>query len=566
MVHSLMFKKINFQIVTIILLSVFLVISVASLYAQKKIIDQLISQNPPQFTSTIIPTVTIEPTSANQLSTADKEIKFLVSPVKVNVNFFNVSSKPDELEYYSLHFDKAEAYYSGDFIDGDKLIVVSIPEDGPGGPYTAIYKFKQTKDDQYYFLPYYSNEYSTFDTMSQNYTDYIGQIFTKAVSLSSHHYSQLDEPEVLETNIGALRLTGGAIQPSQLSSLVKIADPHVYVKQQKYDKLDGIFVNQYYVKLPDSSVVSYKIDVPFYKRGSYNPPIIWSDGTSNQDSFNTFIESHCGNGLVGDYILSSSSSLAKKLSVAGKVDGQDVYKIIDPSSPFIKLLYSLFIQTAPTPAISIEEYATKNSHFFYPSSSGDFLVFINGQYTIQAECGKPVIYLYPTKTTPVSVKVGADISQSDPIYPATGWKTIAHPNGQLIVDSKFYPFLFWEGTGHGLYPDLNGKGFVVDQANLLPTIKSHLHLLGLNTKETADFLEFWQLKLPQTKYVRLSWLGTADMNQLAPLDVYPRPDTTIRVFLEFEGLDSPIKLEPQLLTSPPRRGFTLVEWGGLLTK
>ncbi len=561
-----MIKKINFQIITIVLLSVFLIISIASLYTQKQIIDQLISQNSSQPTPTVIPTITSEPTLADQVSPINDQIKFLTSPVKTVANVFDTTSKPDEMEYYSLHFDKAEAYYSGDFSDGDKLIVVSFPEDGPGGSYTTVYKFKQTKDNQYYFLPYYSNEYSTFDTMSQNYTDYIGQIFTKAVSLSPHHYSQLDEPEVLETNIGALRLTGGAIQPSQLSSLVKIADPQVYSKQQNYTKIDGVYTRQLYVKLQDSSVITYKNDVPFYNHGIYNPPITWSDGTTNQDTFNTYIESGCGSGIVGDYILSSSSQLAKSLVDVGKIGNQSVFKITDPSSPFVKYLYNMFIQTAPTPVMSIEEYATKNSHFFYPDGSGDYLIFINGRYTIQAECGKPVIYLYPTKTTQVSVQVGADITQSDPIYPATGWQAIAHPDGQLFVDSKAYPYLFWEGTGHGLYPNLNGKGFVVDQANLIPTIKNHLGLLGLNQKETADFLEFWQPKLPQTKYVRLSWLGTADMNQLAPLDVSPRPDTLIRLFLEFEGLDSPVKLKPQVLTSPPRRGFTLVEWGGLLLK
>ena len=87
---------------------------------------------------------------------------------------------------------------------------------------------------------------------------------------------------------------------------------------------------------------------------------------------------------------------------------------------------------------------------------------------------------------------------------------------------------------------------------------------GLNAQESADFLAFWQPKLPSSPYVRLTWLNTADMNQLAPLQVNPIPKTFIRTFLEFEGLTKPITLIPQKLSSLPRLGFTLVEWGGLL--
>ena len=43
-----------------------------------------------------------------------------------------------------------------------------------------------------------------------------------------------------------------------------------------------------------------------------------------------------------------------------------------------------------------------------------------------------------------------------------------------------------------------------------------------------------------------------------------RPDTVIRVFMDYEALDAPMKnIEPKLIT-PVRRGFTVVEWGGAL--
>ena len=54
------------------------------------------------------------------------------------------------------------------------------------------------------------------------------------------------------------------------------------------------------------------------------------------------------------------------------------------------------------------------------------------------------------------------------------------------------------------------------------------------------------------------------MDVLAPLIVSPKPDTSIRVFLDFEGLEKPIALPEQKLSAIPRTGFTVIEWGGLL--
>ena len=56
------------------------------------------------------------------------------------------------------------------------------------------------------------------------------------------------------------------------------------------------------------------------------------------------------------------------------------------------------------------------------------------------------------------------------------------------------------------------------------------------------------------------------MESLAPLYVSPKPDTVIRVFLDMDGFDKQIKLPAQKLTKTLRKGFTVVEWGGLTSK
>ena len=182
------------------------------------------------------------------------------------------------------------------------------------------------------------------------------------------------------------------------------------------------------------------------------------------------------------------------------------------------------------------------------------MIFHNSQYGPQAECGKPVIYLYPTKPTQVSVKVGARITKSDPEY-LEGWNVIAEPTGTQT--------LFWEGFGNGPYPEIT-QGFVVKQSDLETTLRDHIARLGLNAREAQDFLDFWLPKMPIKPYVRLTWFGTRQMDALAPLTITPKPDSVIRVFLDFEGLEKPITIPPQKLSAIPRNGFTVIEWGGLL--
>ena len=48
----------------------------------------------------------------------------------------------------------------------------------------------------------------------------------------------------------------------------------------------------------------------------------------------------------------------------------------------------------------------------------------------------------------------------------------------------------------------------------------------------------------------------------AELTIDPAPDTLIRVFMAWKGLDQPVEIPAQELTAPERTGFTAVEWGG----
>ena len=105
---------------------------------------------------------------------------------------------------------------------------------------------------------------------------------------------------------------------------------------------------------------------------------------------------------------------------------------------------------------------------------------------------------------------------------------------------------------------------MVAQSDVHSFLLSSLAKLGLNQKETADFIEFWEPRMQGKPYYAVSFYGTHVMNQLAPLTVTPKPDTIIRILMDFTPLDHPVAVTPYSLTSIPRTGFTVIEWGGVI--
>lgn len=207
---------------------------------------------------------------------------------------------------------------------------------------------------------------------------------------------------------------------------------------------------------------------------------------------------------------------------------------------------------------------------------GNFMLLVKVAFGPAAECGKPVIYLYPTKTTDVSVRVNptGGFTKTEPDY-GTGWLVKAEPNGNLYnyQDKKNYPYLFWEG--YGLNYQMSNEGFVVAKNDVNKFLREKLAIQGLNEKEINDFLEFWLPRMQSDPYYFVTFVPQAEFDKMAPLTVSPKPDSVIRVFMDFRALDKPIQVKEQKLPAqggsalggtPQRTGFTVVEWGGELQK
>jgi len=176
---------------------------------------------------------------------------------------------------------------------------------------------------------------------------------------------------------------------------------------------------------------------------------------------------------------------------------------------------------------------------------------------------KPVIYLYPEETMDISVQLYLKNSKFTTIYPKFNdentWNVRAKPNGDILMNGKTYPYLFWEAES---YNEQNtNEGFIVSEESAEEFLEEKLNILGLNEKEKTDFITFWLPVLLRNK-ISLCSFQTEKFFENNELNITPKPDTMIRVFLTIKKLDAPINVKEQKLVSVERKGYTVVEWGG----
>ncbi|WP_346935707.1 hypothetical protein [Clostridium sp.] len=193
------------------------------------------------------------------------------------------------------------------------------------------------------------------------------------------------------------------------------------------------------------------------------------------------------------------------------------------------------------------------------------LIFFTG-CTKEEMTKKPVIYLYPTSEQSVRVKLDykGDLTCTYPEY-KDGWNVIAEPDGTLtnIEDKREYSYLYWEGISRNQW-DMS-KGFVVKGEDTEEFLQEKLEYMGLAPREYNEFIVYWLPIMQENKYNLITFAGE-EYENLAELNITPKPDSILRVMMLFKSLDKPTKIEEQEIKSFERKGFTVVEWGGTEVK
>jgi len=360
--------------------------------------------------------------------------------------------------------------------------------------------------------------------------------------------------------------------------------------------------NEYRIVLKDGSVQTYELLPSFLKKQDdaeektlyslgYTADVVWNKDFS--ESYNTYViggelsVSGCGAGIVRQTNIVNNAQWFDEnaLRQVGKTkDGEGVFVLNDPA---LRSIYKDFFAYGgegailrQNPNMSFEEiekipqekkfadFLANDPIIFWKDYKGRWRMYMKSEYQSLAECGKPVIYLYPEQSTDVRVEVSPNggFTYTDPVYPEGGWVVNATPESQLYSyrEDTVYPYLFWEGHADGF--SFSDKGFVFSRDTLESDMRAVLTRAGLNNTETTDFLDFWVEKMKDKPYVFVTFANQQAFERAAPLRITPRPDSVLRLFMYFEPLDTPRDVEPLPLFGFERRGFSVVEWGGVLTK
>ena len=186
-------------------------------------------------------------------------------------------------------------------------------------------------------------------------------------------------------------------------------------------------------------------------------------------------------------------------------------------------------------------------------------------HTPHRETRKPVVYIYPAKKQLVNVKLNYNgtLRATYPLY-KNNWEFIADVDGKLTdpITGDEYQYLFYDGISSAKFSSFT-QGFSIKTDTVISFLQHKLKFLGLNAKEYNDMISYWLPDLNEKTFCQIRFRMNGDCDAISTLSISPKPDTEIRVMMEFVSSDNYTKLPAQKLEKNYRNGFTIVEWGGV---
>lgn len=388
----------------------------------------------------------------------------------------------------------------------------------------------------------------------------------------SFHY-QLAEwvPDAIKVPGGKLALVPDSIQLAPAQCVFSACD-----ELERVFSADGVAMSDLFERRRANSDEKYTILSNGYMFAYVSQPImdgiVWEPAfASTTDKFSQYRHGGCGGIIKSDNIISPADIQKMSLRVIGYTSAgspllgpanfttsdiarglyNEWYFINDDG---IKPSFEQFLEWHPIP------------FFIWKDALGEYVQYRIDVANAGVECGKPVIYLYPETTMSVKVQLSPSIkvTKSEPTYPAHGWNVLAEPSGKLWYEGKSYGSLFWEGTGVGY--EAPKTGFIIKDGEVDTKLASILARYGLTERESAEFRDFWVPLMQGAPYYRVSFITGKEWADAAPLSVVPPPKTVLRIFMDWQKLAASVSIPEPSITAPARKGFALVEWGGLLRK
>ncbi len=194
-------------------------------------------------------------------------------------------------------------------------------------------------------------------------------------------------------------------------------------------------------------------------------------------------------------------------------------------------------------------------------------IFSTPEKKVQIEFGpilkKPNIYLYPESDLYLSVRIrfplGGEITQSDPEYYG-GWDIFVDTEGMI---NHQYSYLFYECD----IPDVfqRTEGWIIEQNDLTEFFQSNMEEYGFIEEEIQDFLEYWIPILDAKSYYEIFPQSKEILDQVVRLEFSHQPESILRLSYLINGTDKPgSSLKTPDTIRFTRRGFSVVEWGGIV--